>query len=62
MVNKRRLKRGEPPKGAKNLDIKSPRTLEAIRRQGYSPKELKHLTFEEFVAKQKDPKATPQLL
>ena len=58
MANKKRIKRGEPPKAAKNVDIKSPRTAEAWRRQGYEPEELKYLTFEEFKATIKDPKVT----
>lgn len=61
MANKKRIKRGEPPKAAKNLDLKSPKTAEALKRQGYLSSELKYLTFEEYQAKVKDPKLTPRL-
>jgi len=62
MANKKRIKRGEPPKAAKTINVKSPRTAEAIRRQGYTPKDLKYLTIEEFIARECDPKATNQIL
>ncbi|CAI2361717.1 unnamed protein product [Moneuplotes crassus] len=62
MANKKRIKRGEPPKSSKALDLKSPRTLEAIKRQGYDPQELQYLREEEYIQKEADMKATPAVM
>lgn len=44
------------------LSLKSPRTVEACRRQGYLLKELKYISLEKYRESVVDPKITPDII
>jgi hypothetical protein len=42
-------------KAGSEISLKSPRTIEACRRQGYLLRELKYISFEKYLESQVDP-------